>query len=168
MSKRVLAQLFSLVVALSSGVAAERVAAAGTSPDANGFLGSLRGQGSPGTTAPQDAAPGRHACFELNNTSEVLWYIDVTFDPNVYPYSVTGGTISGTICGAGEVAVVSGSIGSTVRLRASDFAPACGPTVRIVGTATVPDGYQGTYILAGGTTYSQHLLFLGYDRASCP
>lgn len=130
--------------------------------------------GSVGAAAQREAARASltvataHACFQMYNGNSVLWNIDAVFNPNVYPYTISSGTIKGTICGSPNVTITGGSIGTSLSITAN-LPSACATPVNIVGTATVPIGYQGTYGFYGANNnFTHHILFLGYNRTSCP
>ncbi|MCH8177632.1 MAG: hypothetical protein IIC09_05460, partial [Proteobacteria bacterium] len=61
------------------------------------------------------AAVSQIARFEVYNPSSasLKWRITVRFDPRTYPYKITSGSISGTICDSPKWKVTGGSIGST-------------------------------------------------------
>ena len=117
------------------------------------------------------ALPGAEsrAHFRLLNGPSVTWEIEVLFDPNNYPFQITGGSIRGTICGSPCWTIGGGSMGDAISIRASGGCggeggcPGCAKTVTIVGKCICPPGYKGTYGFDGNSTAFNHtLLFLGY------
>jgi len=165
---RVWVALFCLVLLTALATYAQKkagtAAKAKTSP--NGAVGAEIEKEA--ATAKAAAAVVAHACLQLYNGPGVLWNIDVTFDPNVYPYHLTGGSIKGTICGSPNVTVTGGTLGSSLKVTAT-LPSGCATPVNIVGTANVPNGYAGTYGFFGSSTgFSHHTLFLGFNRTSCP
>jgi hypothetical protein len=79
---------------------------------------------------PQAAA--KTACIELHN-GVVTFTINVNFDPNTYPFLVTGGTITAGICGA-PWALTGGSLGNSLRIEATrQGTGSCANTIIILG-----------------------------------
>jgi hypothetical protein len=127
----------------------------GKKTDPNGYMQA------PKVAAAAVAQP--HACLNLRNGANVSWFIDVTFDPNTYPFKLTGGNIKGTICDPGHYQVTSGSMGNTLAISAKYTGTGgCGAIVDINGNFQNPPSYKGTYL--GGFTHTS--LFLGY--MPCP
>jgi hypothetical protein len=145
-----------VVLAICALAAAGQEKAAGKAkPDPNGYLQP------PKVAAAALAQP--HACLNLRNGPSVSWFIDVTFDPNTYPFKLTGGTIKGTICDPGQYQITSGSMGNALQISAKHTGSgSCGPIVNINGTFQNPPSYKGTYL----GSLSQTSLFLGY--MACP
>jgi hypothetical protein len=61
-------------------------------PDVNGNFAAV---GPPAIVPPATST----ACLQLYIDTAVFNF-NVTLDPDVYPYTITGGTITGSICGA--------------------------------------------------------------------
>ncbi|NEO34457.1 MAG: hypothetical protein F6K36_29470 [Symploca sp. SIO3C6] len=103
------------------------------------------------------------ACLELRNGS-VQFIIEVTFDPNTSPFLITGGQITGSICGS-PWEVIGGSMGSTLRIEAEgQDTPGCANTIIIVGNYQMPSSWSGTYGFNGNSTSFRHTtLFRGYS-----
>ena len=112
------------------------------------------------------AAVSQIARFEVYNPSSasLKWRITVRFDPRTYPYKITSGSISGTICDSPKWRVTSGSIGSTLTINASHTGSgSCARTLRLTGSFHAPPSYRGTYGWNGASTsFRHHTLFLGY------
>jgi hypothetical protein len=108
-------------------------------------------------------ATSRTACLELHN-GNVTFVIEVEFDPNTYPYVITGGTITSGICGA-PWDVTGGSMGPQLRLTARRTGSgSCADTFTAVGEYQVPPSWRGTYGFGGGSTSFTHTtVFRGYD-----
>jgi hypothetical protein len=117
---------------------------------------------------PAKASPAK-ACLQLHLGAAVFNFnLDINAD--VYPYPVTGGTLTGTICG-GAWHVTGGTLGSTLSLKGAinNPVPNCAKTIAVVGNANVPSGYAGTYGFNGSSTmFNHHTLFLGFQKATCP
>ncbi len=111
------------------------------------------------------AGPGsRTAHFELHNGAGVTWDIEVFFTPQ-FPYTITGGSIRGTICGSPSWKVTGGTMGPSITINGSNVCPSasCASSVTIVGKCQCPPSYSGTYGFNGSSTGFNHsLLFLGY------
>ncbi len=104
------------------------------------------------------------ACFELHDGAGVTWEIQVTFNPNTYPFQVLGGTIQGTICGSPDWTVAGGSFSTTLALEAFHSGGACASQVNIVGNFQTPSSYAGTYGFDGSSTAFPHTtLFKGWN-----
>jgi hypothetical protein len=130
-------------------------------PDVNGSFG---GFGPPAVVPPA----GSTACLQLYIDTAVFNF-NVTIDPDVYPYTITGGTITGSICGA-PWTVTGGSLGTSLSIK-GQRAPisSCSSTISVTGKFDVPDSYIGTYGFDGSSNvFDQHTLFLGYGRPNCP
>jgi hypothetical protein len=97
------------------------------------------------------------ACLTLYNGPTVKWQISVTFNPNSYPFVITGGTIKGTICGSPKGVVTGGSIGPNLLIDGNlDGGGGCASTVTIVGHYQNPSSYAGTYGFNGASTTFSH------------
>jgi hypothetical protein len=126
-----------------------------------------------GNTPPSEevtkaaAAPTNKACLELRNSSQT-WKIEVNFNPATYPFTITSGTIKGTICQASTWSVTGTSMGGTLKINATRPAGGgCASKVTIVGNFQNPPSYKGTYGFDGASTPFPHTtLFLGYT--ACP
>jgi hypothetical protein len=125
----------------------------------------------PGAAAPLAALapPPTHACLQLHLGGTVFNF-NLQINPNAYPYPVTGGTITGSICGA-PWAVTGGSLGSALHINGHKSPPAagCATTISVVGNFNPPGSWIGTYGFNGSSTmFNHHTLFLGYNRPTCP
>jgi hypothetical protein len=98
------------------------------------------------------------ACLELHNGATVTWKIDVTYNPNSYPFTITGGSIKGTICGSPNWVVTGGSMGPnlTITAKRTGGGGGCANTVTIVGHYQNPPSYAGTYGFDGASTSFAH------------
>ncbi len=141
--------------------------AAGASVNAQGHIIA------PGAAATEGILPTAAtstACFQLHNGAGVMWNINVTFNPNAYPYTINSGTISGTICSS-PWHVTGGTFGPNLQINGIKSPPVsgCATSVGIVGNFGPPGGYNGTYGFFGSTTgFNHHTLFLGFNKATCP
>jgi hypothetical protein len=108
------------------------------------------------------------ACLQLYIDTAVFNF-NVTLDPDVYPYTITGGTITGSICGA-PWTVTGGSLGTNLSIKGQRApVPSCSSTISVIGKFDVPDSYIGTYGFDGSSnSFNHHTLFLGYGRPNCP
>ena len=134
-------------------------------PDAHGNIVA------PGAAAPSIAAlpVATTACLQLH-LGAVVFNFNVTLNPNAYPFPITGGTITGSICGA-PWTVTGGSLGTALHINGHKSPPVsgCASTISVVGNFNAPDAYIGTYGFSGSSTmFSHHTLFLGYNRPTCP
>jgi len=96
------------------------------------------------------------ACLTLYNGPSVKWEISVTFNPNTYPFVITGGTMKGTICGSPKGIVTGGSMGPTLEIHGNLESAGCASTVTIVGHYQNPASYAGTYGFDGSSTEFPH------------
>lgn len=97
------------------------------------------------------------ACFTLYNGPSLKWQINITFNPNSYPFVITGGTITGNICGSPKGVVTGGSFGPTLTIQGDlNGGPTCANTVTIVGHFEEPAGYAGTYGFNGSSNQFPH------------
>ena len=159
--------LFLCLVLVASWIAYAQTAPATTKtkPNPNGEVGTAAAEKA---AAPAAAAATAHACLQLYNGNSVLWNIDAIINPNVWPYPITGGTIKGTICGSPSVTITGGTLGSSLSIT-GNLPSGCANPVKIVGSSTVPVGYQGTYGFFGSSTgFQHHTLFIGYNKSTCP
>ena len=112
------------------------------------------------TEAQAKAAPPTaqaEACLTLYNGPAVKWQISVTFNPNTYPFVITKGSITGTICGSPKGIVTGGSIGPNLLIEGNlDGGSGCASTVTIVGHYQNPASYAGTYGFNGSSTEFPH------------
>ncbi len=108
------------------------------------------------------------ACLELYNGPGVTWNIDVTYNPNSYPFVITGGSIKGTICDSPNWVVTGGTLGPnlTVNAKRTGGGGACANTVTIVGHYQNPPSYAGTYGFDGASTSFPHTAV--YCCGACP
>ena len=103
------------------------------------------------------AAASATACLTLYNGPSVTWQISVTFNPNTYPFVITGGTIKGTICGSPKGVVTGGSMGPNLLINGNlNGGASCASTVTIVGHFQDPPSYAGTYGFDGSQTEFAH------------
>jgi hypothetical protein len=130
-------------------------------PDINGNLGAV----GPRPTIPITPST---ACLQLYNDTAVFNF-QLTLDPDIYPYIITGGTITGSICGA-PWTVTGGSLGKSLSIKGKRAPiPSCTSTISVTGNFDIPDSYIGTYGFDGlSNAFNQHTLFLGYGRPNCP
>lgn len=123
----------------------------------------------PALTKAAPAGSPAKACLQLHLGATVFNFaLDINAD--TYPYPITGGTITGGICGA-PWHVTGGSLGNALTINGAINTPVpnCSSTIAVVGNANVPSGYAGTYGFNGSSTmFSHHTLFLGYQKATCP
>ena len=97
------------------------------------------------------------ACLTLYNGPSVKWQITVTFNPNTYPFVITGGSIKGTICGSPKGVVTGGSMGPNLLIHGNlEGGASCASTVTIVGHYQDPSSYAGTYGFDGSSTNFSH------------
>lgn len=136
-------------------------AAAGGQPDAGG---NIHAPGAAALALPQ-ASPA-HACLQLHNS--LIFNFDVTFDPNVTNFPISGGTITGGLCDASQWHVTGGHLGPSLLITATRPAGGnCATQLTVTGNFANPSSYTGTYGFPG-TGFQQHTLFLGYQKTSCP
>jgi hypothetical protein len=106
------------------------------------------------------------ACVELHNGGAVFDF-DLTINPDVYPFPITGGTIKGSICDSPNWQVTGGSLGGTLAINGKHTGSgSCASTIAVKGTSQQPPSWTGTYTFDGSATFNQHTLFLGY--MACP
>jgi hypothetical protein len=97
------------------------------------------------------------ACLELYNGPAVDFKINITYNPNSYPFVITGGTISGTICGSPNWVVTGGSMGPTLTVTGKRTGGgSCADTITVVGHYQNPPSYAGTYGFDGASTSFPH------------
>lgn len=97
------------------------------------------------------------ACLTLYNGPQVKWQINVTFNPNSYPFIITGGTIKGSICGTPHGTITGGSLGPNLVIHGNlNGGGSCATTVTIVGHYQDPSSYAGTYGFNGSSTSFPH------------
>jgi hypothetical protein len=161
--------LFLLAFALGlmpGGVNAQQpqgAAPAAALPDTNGST-------STGGVAPLAAvgASPSTACLQLHLGATVFNF-NLNINADVYPYAITGGSITGSICQA-PWTVTGGSLSNNLAIQ-GQHAPVtgCSTTISVMGTFDNPSSWIGTYGFNGSSTmFSHHTLFLGYNRPSCP
>ena len=125
--------------------------------------------GAPQSAAPLTSPPPATACLQLH-AGAAVFNLNVTINPDVFPYTVTGGSITGNICGA-PWAITGGSLGATLSINGQRNPPAsgCASTISIAGGFANPTSYIGTYGFNGSNTAFNHrTLFLGFERSTCP
>jgi hypothetical protein len=113
--------------------------------------------------------PPTTACLQLH-LGGVVFNFNVMLNPNAYPFPISGGTITGSICGA-PWTVTGGSLGSALHITGHKNPPVggCASTINVVGNYNAPSAYIGTYGFNGSSTmFSHHTLFLGYNKPTCP
>jgi hypothetical protein len=98
-----------------------------------------------------------------------VFNFNVNINPDVYPYVIIGGTITGSICQA-PWSVNAGSLSNSLTIHGQrPPVSGCASSISVVGNFDNPSSYIGTYGFNGSSTmFSHHTLFLGYDRPSCP
>ena len=108
------------------------------------------------------------ACLQLHLGSTVFNF-NMAINADVYPYPITGGSITGSICQA-PWTVTGGSLGNGLVIHGQRTpVSGCATTIAVVGNYNNPSSYIGTYGFDGSSTMFDHrTLFLGYDRPSCP
>jgi hypothetical protein len=118
----------------------------------------------PGVTKALTAT-GYPACVMFFNGG-LQWKIDLTIDPNTYPFQITGGTIQGSICGSNWT-VTGGSIGSVLNVNAKLTPPVsgCATTFSLTGNVNQPPSYKGHYGFPS-QAFPFTGLFTGYH--TCP
>jgi hypothetical protein len=111
------------------------------------------------------APSGYPACVMFFNGG-LQWKIDLTINPNTYPFQITGGTIQGNICG-NNWTVTGGTLGSTLNVTAKLNPPVsgCATNFSLSGSINQPPSYKGLY------GFTSHVfpftgLFTGYH--TCP
>jgi len=152
----------------ASGPAAAQPAKVAARVDASGRV---MAPGEKMVVAPRAAAAAAASkvCLQLHNGS-AIFNLNLTINPDVYPHTITGGTITGTIC-SGNWHATGGSIGSSLSLTGAINAPnpSCASTIGVKGTFASPADYNGTYGFNGSSAgFNHHTLMLGYDRPTCP
>jgi hypothetical protein len=132
-------------------------------PDIYGNVGALQ------SAAPLTTQPPTTACLQLH-AGTAVFNLNVTINPDVFPYTVTGGSITGNICGA-PWAITGGTLGASLSVNGQRNPPAsgCASTISIAGGFANPTSYIGTYGFNGSNTMFNHrTLFLGFERSTCP
>ena len=125
--------------------------------------------GAPAPATPLPAPSPTTACFQLH-AGAAVFNVNVTINPDVYPYTITGGTVTGNICGA-PWTVSGGSLGVSLSINGQRNPPVsgCASTISVQGGLTNPASYVGTYGFNGSSTqFNHHTLFLDFDRPTCP
>ncbi|MFD3512359.1 hypothetical protein [Streptomyces sp. NPDC058657] len=82
--------------------------------------------------------------------------LEVRYNPNTYPFVITGGRVVSGICGA-PWEITGGSMGQQLRItakRTSDTS--CAATLIILGEYQNPPSYRGTYGFNGASTTFRH------------
>lgn len=115
------------------------------------------------TAAPASAK----ACLTLHGPGGAVFPIDITYNPQSYPFAITGGTIKGTICDAPNWTLTGGSFGTTLTLNGKHTGSgACASTITVVGNYQSPGCYTGTYGFNGQSNSFQHTSV--YCCGACP
>ncbi len=160
-----MAKIISQVLLLSCalGVAAPVAVNAQQRPDANGQVGAEATHTFATTTSPATA------CLQLHLGSTVFNF-NVSINADVYPYPITGGTITGSICQAPSWKVTGGTLGNALTIQGSrPSGNSCSTSISVIGNFNNPSSYIGTYGFNGSSTmFDHHTLFLGYNRPTCP
>jgi hypothetical protein len=109
----------------------------------------------------------RRAYLELHydGGGPVIFEIEVFFIP-VFPFTITGGTIKGSICNSPTWVVTGGTMGPALTIKGSNVCPSpnCASSITVVGKCECPPCFVGTYGFNGNSTAFGHTtLFLGYD-----
>ena len=143
---------------------APAAAPAAGQPDA---AGNIAAPGAAPLAALPPPAPV-HACLQLHNGNAVFNF-NVVINPNVTGFPITGGKITGTLCGANQWNVTGGHLGPNLVITATQQPPnpACAHQLTVAGNFASPSSYTGTYGFPG-TGFQQHTLFLGYRAANVP
>lgn len=95
-------------------------------------------------------------CKLTLHNGQVTFALTVKYNPNTYPYVVTGGQITSGICGA-PWNITGGFFGPTIRLDAKRAGQgSCADTITVVGEFQSPAGYRGTYGFNGATSSFKH------------
>ena len=124
--------------------------------------------GAPQSAAPLIAPPPTTACLQLH-AGTAVFNLHVTINPDVFPYTITGGSISGNICGA-PWAITGGTLGATLSINGQRNPPVsgCASTISVQGGFANPTSYVGTYGFNGSNTmFNHHTLFLDFTRSTC-
>jgi hypothetical protein len=160
MRSRTLLLLLSLFLLVAGPMYTQTAA----KPDAAGFTAEH--------AAAKSAGPVK-ACVELHYTGGgAVFAIDLTINPDVYPFTITGGSIKsgtgGVICDSPNWAVTGGSLGPTLLINAKHTGSgSCAPTLTVKGTTFhAPPSYSGTYTFGTSAPFHHNTLFIGY--AACP
>lgn len=151
-----------LLLGLALALAAPGAVSAQQRPDSNGRVGAEAA--APLATSASPAT----ACLQLHLGSTVFNF-NVNINADVYPYPITGGTITGSICQA-PWTVTGGSLGNALTIKGQRTpVSGCATSISVVGNFNNPSSYIGTYGFDGSSTmFDHHTLFLGYDRPACP
>lgn len=158
-----------LLLSGASAVNAQQLPAAqerAAAPNASGQIGG------PPALAPQ-AVTNVPVCLVLNPGG-----VQFNFKLQIhgtYPYTITGGTITGSLCDAANWTVTGGHLSSTLQILAKYNGHAsCAATMNVTGNYNIPSAYIGTYGFGIGaqpppnTPFPHDTLFVGYYPAACP
>ncbi|MFE0103121.1 hypothetical protein [Streptomyces sp. NPDC059009] len=86
----------------------------------------------------------------------VTFEMTVKYNPNTYPFVITGGQITSGICGA-PWDITGGSLGNSLRIDAKRAGQgSCANTITIVGQFQNPPSYRGTYGFDGQSSSFNH------------
>jgi len=95
------------------------------------------------------------AKLQLHNGA-TTFELEVRYNPNTYPFVITGGRIVSGICGA-PWEITGGSMGQQLRLTAKRTSQTpCAATITILGEYQNPPSYRGTYGFDGASTTFRH------------
>ena len=95
------------------------------------------------------------ACLQLHLGSTVFNF-NMTINADVYPYPITGGSITGSICQA-PWTVTGGSLGNGLVIHGQRTpVSGCATTIAVVGNYNNPSSYLGTYGFDGSSTMFDH------------
>jgi len=173
----VLSALTSLLIGVSLSPAfgqapQERLSQAVTAPDAQGTIGlSARTQSGAGVLS---GSPSK-VCLQLHLGAAVFNF-NLNFDADIYPYPITGGAITGSIC-SGAWHVTGGFMGTTLEINGqiNTLNSNCMSFIKVVGASAVNlPSYVGSYGFSQTSTnvpsnmFTHHTLFLGIERPTCP
>lgn len=117
-------------------------------------------------TATAAPAVGRATTtVELRNGA-VSFVIELTVDPNTYPFMITEGTIVSGICGA-PWKVTNGYLGTTLLIEATRQGQgSCANKITVVGEQVNPPAWRGTYGFDGESSSFRHTTLFREWRAS--
>jgi hypothetical protein len=135
-------------------------------PNASGHIGG------PPALAPQ-AVTSVPVCLVLNPGGvEFNFKLQIN---GTYPYTITGGTITGSLCNAANWTVTGGHLSSTLQILAKyNGPPGCASTMNVTGNYNNPSAYIGTYGFGIGnqpppnTPFPHDTLFIGYYHSGPP
>jgi hypothetical protein len=95
------------------------------------------------------------AKLQLHNGA-TTFEIELRYNPNTYPFVITGGRIVSGICGA-PWEITGGSLGRQLRLEARRTGQApCAARITVLGEYQDPPSYRGTYGFDGASSTFRH------------